>query len=306
MENLEVRLADDLLCWERDYFSTLTPALTQTPVTQPTLWIIARNWRQALKRLPRSTRGRVFVSVLGLPPRGGWFSIFRNWNPRPDLDVRLLAHTPFALRYYAEMEKVPADRVVLAELPAYLEPPSERGAGPLVVGVMSHFASDANFGLLASVAHYVHAKDPSIRFEVIGGGALESHLDALLRDLGLAGVSRAPGRMPEFDVLLKVDLKAEHFLPFLWCAARGIPALTVDLPGADRYIVDNHDGFIVPMNEAKPLGELLLRFASQPGLAPALGAQWRQALAKRFALDRSLAALRALFQMPQPALQRAA
>ncbi|MBY0371862.1 glycosyltransferase [bacterium] len=293
---VDCQLGSDLLPWEREYFSRWFTAFPQRSTGADTLWLVARDWRAALKQLPRRPL-RVFVSVLALPPKTGWFGLLRAWNPRPDLNVTLVTHSSFASRYYREMEKVPDARLVEVPLPGLLEEAAPRPKA-FTVGCFSGLASDANIGLLTSVVHYVFERNPSIRFRVFGTGKLDKHLDRVAKDLGIGSVFTRENALPQgIDVLLKVDLKAEHFVPLLWCAARGIPAVVADFPGLDRLVIDGHEGFTVPMNETKPMGELLLRMAQNPSLSESLGIRWRESLAKRFPLDKSTEAIQRLFSV---------
>lgn len=306
---VECVLGADLLPWERQYFAALLPALqTRFPIAihSPTLapgvdpqspvWILARDARAALMEMPRGHRGPVWTSVLAVQSRRRFFGIFpRAWNPRGDLKVGLLTHSPFATRFHRELERVPEAHVAPVALPGLLEPVRPSASG-LRVGFATALNSDANLNFLVSVAHYVAQVDSHIRFHVPFEGPLAGHLQRMISDLKLESSFEPFGEGEDVNALLFSPLKADQFLPVLWAAARGIPVLSTDVPGIEQVLSDGHDGFVIPVNEAKPVGELLVRLGQDTRLRESLGERLRQGVAKRFPLDRALDGLAGRFQ----------
>jgi hypothetical protein len=302
-------LGSDLLPWERHYFEALLRAMesqvgvqvreqtSRAPLAPHTrLWVIARDWRDALSKLPGRHTGEIFVSVLGMRARPRWFGLFdRHWNPTPKLKVRLIAHSPYAFRFLKEMERIPSDNLLQLPLPGFMADISPRATGPLRVGCLSALNSDANLAFVISVAHYISEHRMPVQFHLSQKGALVGHFQAMVSDLGLQDYFRPLADDSAMDVLLHAPLKSETFIPVLWKAAQGIPVLTSDVPGIEDLISDGQDGFIVAVNEVKPVGELIARLAENESLRSALGDKLRQSLAKRYPLDRVLEQYRSVF-----------
>ncbi len=319
-QNLECLMGGDLLPWERHYFMALLRALESQmgvrvrdlggsePLAQASrVWIIARDWRAALRQLPARHGGEVFVSVLGMRARPRWFGLFdRGWNPSSKLKVKLLAHSPYAHRFLKEMERVPSENLVELPLPGFMAEVRPRSRGPLRVGCLAALTSDANLAFLVSVAHYVSQHGVPVRFHVRQTGVLFAHLQAMIADLQLQDYFEPLDEAHAMDVLLHAPLKSETFIPVLWEAAHGVPVLTSDVPGIEDLITDGQDGFVVPVNEVRPVGELITRLAENESLRAALGDKLRQSLAKRFPLDRVLEQYRTVLLPRARARQSAA
>jgi glycosyltransferase involved in cell wall biosynthesis len=308
-QNIECLMGGDLLPWERHYFMAFLRALesqmgvhvrdlsSSEPLARDArLWVIARDWRSALARLPKHHTGNVFVSVLGMRSARRWFGLLdRHWNPSPRLNVCLLTHSPYAYRFLREMERIPTANLVELPLPGFMADVVARSNGPLRVGCLAALTSDANLAFLVAVAHYVSQHRMPVRFHVPQSGALFDHLRAMIEDLKLDDYFAPLAEDQAMDVLLHAPLKSETFIPVLWQAAQGVPVLTSDVPGIEDLINDGHDGFVVPVNEVRPVGELIARLAENESLRRALGDRLRQGLAKRFPLDRVLEQYRAIF-----------
>ncbi len=310
------RLHGDFLSWERHYLDAFLRGLETraslrmggTFSDDGPLWILTRDPRGALLDVPKGFRSPVFVSVLCFAPAPRWLGLFpRNWNPRADLDVRWIAHSDFTFRFLREMEGVSSDRLVHLPFPGLmLEPKTSEQDAPLRVGFLSALASDANLSFLMSVAHYVARIQPKTRFLVPESGRLSDHLTAMAQDLGLEGMFAPLEEGPSYgiDLLLFAPLKCEHFMPVLWTAGAGIPSIATDVPGIETLISDGHDGFILPVNDVKPVGELIARLAQDVTLRRSLGARLRQGLAKRLPMDRIFESYLSLFRA-EPRFARA-
>lgn len=327
MENrVECILGSDLLPWERSYFETLLHALESrvrlaithydlkaprrmlTLSARSPVWIITRDWRKLIKAVGRRHPAPVFVSALGSKPSERLLGFIRgSWNPRPRLDVRILAHSPFAYRFFRELEGLPVDRILQQPLPGFLANETAHEPGQaLRVGYLAPPGADANLNFLVTVAHYVSRTDSRFRFLVHLTEGQWEHLSCMAKDMGLEGVFEPVSTHWDMDVLIHTPLKSDHFIPILWMGARGVAVLATDVPGIEDLVSDGHDGFVVPVNEAKPLGELLVRLAQDSTLRQSLGAKLRQGLAKRFPLDRVMSQYQSLFLASNPAAAKEA
>jgi glycosyltransferase involved in cell wall biosynthesis len=298
MENrLDCLIWTDCLPWEKQYFCSLVEALGSSRdvrvVSDPALlrpktplWLIARDWRRAVASVPRSKNKEMFISVLGVIPSADWWTLLRRSSSRPRENLKVLAHSPFLARFFSEMEKLPSSQVFELYLPGLLLPPRPPRQGPLQIGYLSPLTPDANLGFLAGVAHYVARLGLPVEFRVPSQGPLQAHLRKMERDLDLPRIFHSlEGSVRSLDLLLLSPIKAESFVSLLHSASHGVPVLAADLPGVQSYIQDGHTGFIVPVNEVKPTGEMIRSFCSNPEMGFSFGAKLRLSLAKRFALD---------------------
>ncbi len=299
MENrLDCLVWTDCLPWEKQYFSSLVEALStrrdmllvEDPLKlrpKAPLWIIARDWRKALASVSSPTSREIFVSVLGVVPSAGWWTLIGRSSKRPAANLTLLAHSPFLARFFTEMEKLPSSHVVALDLPGLLLPPQAKRRQPLRVGCLSPLTPDANLGFLVGVAHYVARLGLPVEFRVATQGPLQGHLKKMESDLGLPpSFYPLEDTVGSLDLLLLSPVKAESFVALLHAASFGVPVVAADLPGVESYIQDGRTGFIVPVNEVKPAGEMIRSFCASPELGHSLGMKLRVSLAKRFALDR--------------------
>ncbi len=308
---IQCRIFDDCLPWERSYFEIFAGSLAESGnltfvsdsvATDPALplWLVSRNWRAALKSVNKRHKGPVFVSLLEAQPADRWLGFFpRYWNPRADLKVCLIAHGNYSSRFFSEMERVPRGNLVDLALPGLMLPlrsPSNTAA-PIKVGCLVPPGVEANFNFIVSVAHFVSRAGARVQFMIPSAGSFTAHLEAMARDLGIESLfTRLTGTGEEVDLLLHAPLKAESFLPVLWLGGQGIAVVSTELPGVEAVLSDSRDGFILPVNEVRPMGELIVRLSEDATLRESLGVSLRQGLAKRFALDRIRSQYLTLFQ----------
>lgn len=314
---IQCKIFGDCLPWEQSYFQAFAAALgastkltvlpENTQVSEGSaVWMISRDWRAALKTLPPRHKGPVFVSLLEARQGERLLGLFpRYWNPVPTLDVRLVAHASYTSRFFVEMERVPAEYVVELPLPGLFfdSRPTSKETSPLRVGCLVPPNADANLNFVVSVAHYVARSKYPVEFVLPMSGRFALHLEAMAADLGLSrSFSRLSDVGESIDLLLHAPMKAESFIPVLWMGGQGVPVLSTDVPGIETLLSDGRDGFILPVNDVRPVGELIVRLAESQTLRESLGDRLRQGLAKRFPLDRVLAQYLELFRTRRLAL----
>lgn len=309
MENkLRCFFNSDLLPWERQSFSSILERLRQEISVEVTeidashrralskvgsgpAWIIARDWRSAVKFLGVRNHSKtpVFVSVMDLSsPRENIYKVLLNKlvGSVPE-SVTLLVHSPLNYRFFTELEGFSNSRVRFLPLPL---PNTFAGAAPkskgtFSVGSFGPFVSDSHLNYVVSVAHYLIKKNEKITFKILGTGPLYAHISQMISDLSLSSrVSVVetvnPELISELDVLLYSPLRNDHFLPLYFAGMAGLPVVASEVPGVTDYIKDGHSGFVVPVNETKSMGELILRLAGDSVLATSMGQKLKETLAK--------------------------
>jgi glycosyltransferase involved in cell wall biosynthesis len=90
----------------------------------------------------------------------------------------------------------------------------------------------------------------------------------------------------DLDVLLYVPLRNDHFLPVLLAGAARVPTLCSEIPGIQDFMTDGQEGFILPVHETKPMGELILRLVQDAAMREALAGRLQSHLSRQFSAAR--------------------
>lgn len=298
-------LSHDLLPWEKYSFHALLENLKETvqlevhevgagikgaaaKVGKDSVWIVARDWRRAVKFLGVKNRanGNIFVSVLDLSsPRENIYKVL--WNkvvaPFPE-SVKLLVHSPLNYRFFTELEGLPTSRVRFLPLPLpQFSESTKAKRNHYSVGAFGPFVSDSHLNYLVSIAHYLVQKKPDIQFHFIGTGPLSNHLKNMVGELSLSNSvkileTKEPNAISDLDLLVYSPLRNDHFLPIYYAGMAGLPVITSELPGVSDYIKDGQSGFVVQVNETKSMGELILRLSTDAVLSQSMGQKLKEIL----------------------------
>ncbi len=251
-------------------------------------WIFANRWERALSSLQLPVGTKVFVSVLA-PPRPAAFFTTLFWKRFRPLSpgVRLVTHSPLSFRFLCEISGLPPERIHHLSLPMALPMKAKMPLKKdMSVGVVGRFTGENNLHFLLSIAHYVANKRGGVHFHLLGAGPLQNHLEEMVRELGLqAHVSideGTPSLLSQMDMFLYLPLQNSHFLPVLKAASLSVPVLACEIPGIENFIQDGRDGFVVPIHETKPLGELVLRLAEDVTFRTSLGQRLQSSLYCRY------------------------
>jgi len=320
----------DLLPWEREGLQPMVETLQQwgnveivefDPDESPApkgriargpYWILSHRWERALAALQLPQGTKTFVSVLS-PPRPAAFFTTLFWQRFRPLGegVRLIAHSPLSFRFLCEINQLPPERVLHLPLPLGTPEKGKSSRNKTVsVGVMARFVSESNLHSFLNVAHYVVHRKEGIQFRILGAGPLQNHLEEIIRELGLqAHVTIDEGAtslLSQFDMMMYLPLQNSHFLPVLQAGRLGIPVVACEVPGIEEYIHDGKDGFVVPINDTKPMAELVLRLASDATFRASLGQKLQASLTSGFHFDRLVQRYATAIGTPFSQLSRAA
>lgn len=163
------------------------------------------------------------------------------------------------------------------------------GDGPPVVLGIGRLVRQKNFALLIRAFATVRARRPA-RLIILGEGELRAELEALVRELGIAGDVDMPG----FDAnpfrfmrragvyVLSSDWEG---LPtaLIEALAFGNPVVSTDCAGAGEILLDGSIGAITPRGDADALAAAILDALDNPH-----GHAERIARASEFGLDRAV------------------
>jgi glycosyltransferase involved in cell wall biosynthesis len=130
---------------------------------------------------------------------------------------------------------------------------------------------------------------PDLQLDLAGRGALEPALKALARELGISDAVRFLGHVSpiqaaiERSAVVVVPSMGEGFgMVALEAMERARPVIAASIGGLGEIVQDGVTGLLVPPGEAEPLAAAIVRVASDPDLARAMGEAGRSRALSRF------------------------
>jgi glycosyltransferase involved in cell wall biosynthesis len=211
-------------------------------------------------------------------------------------------------RWLAEHEGCPAAKVRV--IPNGIDPrrfcprPPSRAlgealglaAGAPVVGIIAALRAEKNHPLFLRAAALVHREVPAARFLVVGDGPERPGLEALARQLGLAGVVRFLGTradVPDLLRLIDVAVLTSHIeaspVSLLEAMASGKPVVATRVGSVEEAVLDGRTGYLLPPGTAEPLARRIVELLGRRDRGAAMGRAGRRHVLARWSLDRMVA-----------------
>lgn len=141
-----------------------------------------------------------------------------------------------------------------------------------------------------------------LRLVMVGEGPLRAEAQALLDAAGVGDLVWLPGERADVpDVMRGLDgfvlpsLAEGISNTILEAMASGLPVIATDVGGNAELVVHGETGEIVPPSDAEALDASLVRMATNPARATALGSAGRAAAEQRFSLPAMVAAYQGLY-----------
>ncbi|MEN1959488.1 glycosyltransferase family 4 protein [Luteimonas sp. MJ246] len=156
---------------------------------------------------------------------------------------------------------------------------------PPVFLLIGRLLGDKGVREFAEAARKVTALHPEARFHAVGwidsnpDAIAQSELDAWVAD----GTLEFLGKLD--DVRPAIAASTVYVLPsyregtprtVLEAMAMGRPIITTDAPGCRETVINGDNGFLVPVQSVDALVEAMLKFITDPALAPRMGRRSRQ------------------------------
>jgi colanic acid/amylovoran biosynthesis glycosyltransferase len=144
------------------------------------------------------------------------------------------------------------------------------------------------------------------RCQIVGDGPMRPELERRVAELGLAGIVRLAGALPQDEVARRLGASTAFVLPsvvapdgqmegipvaLMEAMAAGRPVVASALSGVPELVEHGVSGLLVPPGDAPALAAALQRLLADPELARGLGERGRQAVERGFRLDATVAAL---------------
>lgn len=120
---------------------------------------------------------------------------------------------------------------------------------------------------------------PDARLSVAGSGPRRQDLEALARELGIAGAVHFTGRLDnermaelyrEADLMLNPSLADNMPISLLEAMASDVPIVSTRVGGVPFLVKDGEEALLVPPGDAAAMAAAALRLLGDPGLADAL------------------------------------
>ncbi len=154
-----------------------------------------------------------------------------------------------------------------------------------VVGKVARLFPLKGHAELMDAAPAIVARQPDVRFFLIGDGVLLEHLQQRARALGIldnfvfAGLiprERIPEMIAVMDVLVHTSLREGLARVLPQALAMGKPCVSFDIDGAPEVVITDRTGYLVKANDAAGLAEGVSKLLADPGLRAAMGAAGRK------------------------------
>jgi glycosyltransferase involved in cell wall biosynthesis len=199
--------------------------------------------------------------------------------------------------------------VVHDGFPGALEVATDGTPAVPMIGLVGRITEWKGQHVFIEAAAAVRRKFPQARFQIIGSAmfaeeAYEARLRARVRELGLedcleftgfrADVQELIGRL---TILVHASTTGEPFgQVVIEGMAAGKPVVATRGGGVPEIVVDGVTGLLVPMGEAAPMADAIVRLLSDPSSATAMGHAGRQHVADHFTIQHTARKLEAIYE----------
>jgi glycosyltransferase involved in cell wall biosynthesis len=198
------------------------------------------------------------------------------------------------------------DRVVVVPLGLDLDPmiaaPARRGelrrelglaADVPLVGIVARLVPVKAHETFLQAVRAIAPVRPDAVFLVVGDGERRSALEAMVRELGLAGRVRFLGwradldrLYADLDVVVLTSKNEGSPVALIEAMAAGRPVVSTRAGGVEDVVVDGETGRVVPVGDDAAVARAILDLLEHPTEAARLGAAARDAVRARFASAR--------------------
>ena len=161
----------------------------------------------------------------------------------------------------------------------------------VVVGKIARLFHLKGHEYLIAAAERVVARDPRVRFLLVGDGILRGQLAADIARRGLsdkfhfAGLvppTEIPAYLSAMDMLAHTSLREGLARTLPQALLAGKPAISYDIDGAREVVQTGETGYLLPPESIEPLADAILELAADPAMRQRLGSAGRARCRERF------------------------
>ena len=182
----------------------------------------------------------------------------------------------------------------------------------MVVGCVASVKPGKGVELLIDVAEGLRAREPGLRYVIVGDGVSRPALEADVARRGLGDVVRFHGIEPDARTLygafdIAVQASDSEGLPnaVLEPAAAGVAIVATAAGGTSEIITDGQTGILVPVGDPGAMAVGIARLAGDPELRAKLGAAARTSVEESFPMDRMVEGMAHIYEALAARRQRA-
>lgn len=194
------------------------------------------------------------------------------------------------------------DPEVYRQLPS---PPARPGGIPRILCVAS-LRPYKGHAVLLEACRLLRDRGVTFRLELVGEGPLRPDLERRIAELGLRGVVRLFGALPQNQVARRLGRSSIFVLPsvvapdgqmegipvaLMEAMAAGRPVVASDLSGIPELVQDGVSGLLVQPGDPEAIAVALKRLIDDRGLGRELGERGREKVEREFRLDGTVADL---------------
>lgn len=181
---------------------------------------------------------------------------------------------------------------------------AEMGAGPgdLLVGIVARLVPIKAHEVFLSAAASVARAVPASRFVVVGDGERRAGLEALARDLGLAGRVHflgwrrdLPRIHADLDVVALTSRNEGSPVSLIEAMAAARPVVATRVGGVPDLVEDGVSGLLVDAGDDRALAAAIVALAGDPERRHALGQAGRKRVHPGFGADRLVRDIESLY-----------
>ena len=161
----------------------------------------------------------------------------------------------------------------------------------VVVGKIARLFHLKGHEYLVAAAERVIARDPRVRFLLVGDGILRGELETDIARRGLGDTFHFAGLVPPteipaylsaMDMLVHTSLREGLARTLPQALLAGKPAISFDIDGAREVVRSGETGYLLPPEAIEPLADAILALATDPALRERLGSAGRARCLERF------------------------
>ncbi len=174
------------------------------------------------------------------------------------------------------------------------------GEGTPVVGSVGNLRAVKDYPCLLRA--FACARVANATLVLVGDGPERPALEALARELGIAGAVRfaaarsdVPRVLRLFDVFALSSQTEGISLALLEAMATGLPAVVTAVGGNPEVAIGGETAALVPAGDAEKLGEALRSLLTDPARRAAWGQAARRRVEAKFSLDRMVEAYEGIY-----------
>lgn len=195
------------------------------------------------------------------------------------------------------------------DMTRFVAKPETRQPGRIVS--VGRLIEKKGFPILIEACRVLRDRGHSFDCMILGDGPMRVQLEAQVAQLGLAGMVRLDGSVPQERLIAELQTGAVATLPcivsesgdrdglptvLLEAMALGLPVVTTTVSGGPEIVADGETGLLCPPGNPAALASALESLLADPDRAAEMGAAGRLRAERHFDLERNVATLRGLFE----------